>query len=36
MRRFAEEYSLDVIGQQAVDQLPWEHGNTYSLKKLDF
>jgi predicted nuclease of restriction endonuclease-like (RecB) superfamily len=25
MRRFAEEYSLDEIGQQAVDQLPWGH-----------
>ncbi len=25
MRRFAEEYSLDKIGQQAVDQLPWGH-----------
>ncbi len=23
MRRFSEEYSTDVIGQQAVDQLPW-------------
>ncbi len=25
MRRFAEEYTLDQIGQQAVDQLPWGH-----------
>lgn len=25
MRRFAEEYSFDEIGQQAVDQLPWGH-----------
>lgn len=25
MRRFAEEYGLDEIGQQAVDQLPWGH-----------
>jgi predicted nuclease of restriction endonuclease-like (RecB) superfamily len=25
MRRFSEEYSTDVIGQQAVDQLPWGH-----------
>ncbi len=25
MRRFAEEYSLDEIGQQVVDQLPWGH-----------
>ena len=25
MKRFAEEYSLEEIGQQAVDQLPWGH-----------
>src|SRR5262245_20366127 len=25
MRRFAQEYNTDVIGQQAVDQLPWGH-----------
>jgi predicted nuclease of restriction endonuclease-like (RecB) superfamily len=25
MKRFAEEYTLDEIGQQAVDQLPWGH-----------
>jgi predicted nuclease of restriction endonuclease-like (RecB) superfamily len=25
MRRFAEEYTLDEIGQQPVDQLPWGH-----------
>ena len=25
MRRFAEEYTLDEIGQQAIDQLPWGH-----------
>ncbi|WP_395460283.1 YhcG family protein [Wolbachia endosymbiont (group B) of Myelois circumvoluta] len=25
MRRFAEEYSENEIGQQAVDQLPWGH-----------
>lgn len=25
MRKFAEEYTLDAIGQQAVDQLPWGH-----------
>jgi predicted nuclease of restriction endonuclease-like (RecB) superfamily len=25
MRRFAEEYSLDEIGQQVIDQLPWGH-----------
>lgn len=25
MRKFAEEYSLEAIGQQAVDQLPWGH-----------
>ena len=25
MKRFAEEYNLEEIGQQAVDQLPWGH-----------
>lgn len=25
MRKFAEEYNLEAIGQQAVDQLPWGH-----------
>jgi len=25
MKRFAEEYGSDVIGQQAIDQLPWGH-----------
>jgi predicted nuclease of restriction endonuclease-like (RecB) superfamily len=25
MKRFAQEYNLDEIGQQAVDQLPWGH-----------
>ncbi len=25
MKRFAEEYSFEEIGQQAVDQLPWGH-----------
>lgn len=25
MRKFAEEYSVEEIGQQAVDQLPWGH-----------
>ena len=25
MRRFAQNYSVDEIGQQAVDQLPWGH-----------
>ena len=25
MKRFAEEYTIDTIGQQAVDQLPWGH-----------
>lgn len=25
MRKFSEEYSLDEIGQQAIDQLPWGH-----------
>lgn len=25
MRKFAQEYNLDEIGQQAVDQIPWGH-----------
>lgn len=25
MRKFAEEYKADEIGQQAVDQIPWGH-----------
>ena len=25
MRRFAQEYTLNVIGQQTIDQLPWGH-----------
>lgn len=25
MRKFAEEYQVDEIGQQAVDQIPWGH-----------
>ena len=25
MKRFAQEYSIEEIGQQAVDQLPWGH-----------
>lgn len=25
MRKFAEEYTTDEIGQQLVDQLPWGH-----------
>ena len=25
MRKFAEEYKVDEIGQQAVDQIPWGH-----------
>ena len=25
MRKFAEEYKAEVIGQQAIDQLPWGH-----------
>lgn len=28
MRRFAQEYSVDAIGQQAIDQLPWGHNIT--------
>ncbi len=25
MRKFAQEYNLEEIGQQAVDQIPWGH-----------
>jgi predicted nuclease of restriction endonuclease-like (RecB) superfamily len=25
MRKFAEEYKVNEIGQQAVDQIPWGH-----------
>jgi hypothetical protein len=25
MRKLAEEYSADIIGQQLIDQLPWGH-----------
>ncbi len=34
MRRFAEEYSVDEIGQHAIDQLPWGHNIAlmYELK----
>jgi predicted nuclease of restriction endonuclease-like (RecB) superfamily len=28
MRKFADEYTLDEIGQQAIDQLPWGHNIT--------
>lgn len=35
MRRFAEEYSLDEIGQQAIDQLPWGHNITLIYKVED-
>ena len=35
MRRFAEEYSLDVIGQQAIDQLPWGHNITLMYEVPD-
>ncbi|MCE3237061.1 MAG: hypothetical protein K0R24_42 [Gammaproteobacteria bacterium] len=35
MRKFAEEYNLDEIGQQAVDQLPWGHIVTLMYAILD-
>lgn len=35
MRRFAEEYSLDEIGQQAIDQLPWGHNITLMYEVPD-
>lgn len=35
MRKFAEEYSLDEISQQAVDQLPWGHIITLIYTVLD-
>ena len=35
MRRFAEEYSLDEIGQQAIDQIPWGHNITLMYEVPD-
>ncbi|HAT9712896.1 TPA: DUF1016 family protein [Legionella pneumophila subsp. pneumophila] len=35
MRRFAEEYNLDEIGQQAIDQLPWGHNITLMYEVPD-
>lgn len=35
MRKFAEEYTQDEIGQQAVDQLPWGHIVTLMYSSLD-
>lgn len=37
MRKFAEEYKLDEIGQQAVDQMPWGHIVTliYAISNKD-
>lgn len=37
MRRFAQEYNVDEIGQQAVDQLPWGHIITliYEISKKE-
>ena len=32
MREFAEKYSYDKIGQQAVDQIPWPHHTNYVLR----
>lgn len=35
MRRFAEEYASDEIGQQTVDQLPWGHNIDLMYAILD-
>jgi predicted nuclease of restriction endonuclease-like (RecB) superfamily len=35
MRRFAEEYTVEAIGQQAIDQLPWGHNITIMYEILD-
>lgn len=35
MKRFAEEYSLEEIGQHAVDQLPWGHNITLMYEISD-
>ena len=35
MRKFAEEYSQDEIGQQAVDQIPWGHIILLMYSKLN-
>jgi predicted nuclease of restriction endonuclease-like (RecB) superfamily len=35
MKRFAEEYHFDEIGQQAIDQLPWGHNITLMYEVPD-
>ena len=35
MRRFAEEYNSEEIGQQAIDQLPWGHNITLMYEIAD-
>jgi predicted nuclease of restriction endonuclease-like (RecB) superfamily len=35
MKRFAEEYNVEEIGQQAVDQLPWGHNITLMYEIAD-
>ncbi len=35
MKRFAEEYKVDEIGQQAVDQIPWGHNVLLMYKISD-
>ena len=35
MRKFAEEYPQEIIGQQAVDKLPWEHIVVFIYSGLD-
>ncbi len=35
MKRFAQEYSFEAIGQQAIDQLPWGHNITLMYEVSD-
>lgn len=35
MKRFAQEYSFEEIGQQAIDQLPWGHNITLMYEVSD-
>lgn len=35
MKRFAQEYSIEAIGQQAIDQLPWGHNITLMYEVPD-
>lgn len=35
MKRFAQEYSFEAIGQQAIDQLPWGHNITLMYEVPD-